>query len=85
MDDTFEMFSNENEYDVFLHKLNSLYPSVRFIFETKIKPEVGRAVTRSSLEWDVGGSNLRPVKSNTVLPTTRHRCDISSKEAVLPG
>ena len=28
--------------------------------------------------------NLGPVKSNTVLPTARHRCDISSKEAVLP-
>ena len=24
-------------------------------------------------------------KSDTVLPTARHRCDISSKEAVLPG
>ena len=27
---------------------------------------------------------LRLVKSNTVLPTVRHRCDISSKGAVLP-
>ena len=24
-------------------------------------------------------------KSDTVLPTARHRCDISSKGAVLPG
>ena len=46
---------------------------------------VGRAVTRSSLEREVRGSNLGPVKSDTVLPTARHRCSISSKEAVLPG
>ena len=46
---------------------------------------VGRAVTRSSLEREVGGSNLGPVKSDIVLPTARHRCDISSKGAVLPG
>ena len=46
---------------------------------------VGRAVTRSSLEREVWGSNRGPVKSFTVLPTARHRCDISSKEAVLPG
>ena len=45
---------------------------------------VGRAVTRSSLEREVWGSNLGPVKSNTVLPTARNGCDISSKEAVLP-
>ena len=38
----------------------------------------------SSLERKVLGSNLVPVKSDTVLPTTRHRCDISSKEAALP-
>ena len=41
--------------------------------------------TRSSLEREVWGSNLGPVKSDTVLPTARHRCDISSKGAVLPG
>ena len=46
---------------------------------------VGRAVTRSSLEREVRGSNLGPVKSDTVLPTARHHCDISSKGAVLPG
>ena len=46
---------------------------------------VGLAVTRSSLEREVWGSNLGPVKSDTVLPTARHRCDISSKGAVLPG
>ena len=28
---------------------------------------------------------LGPVKSETVLPTARHRCDISSKGAVLPA
>ena len=46
---------------------------------------VGRAVTPSSSEREVCGSNLGPVKSDTVLPTARHRCDISSKEAVLSG
>ena len=46
---------------------------------------VGRAVTRSSLEREIWGSNLRPVKSDTGLPTARHRCDISSKEALLIG
>ena len=29
--------------------------------------------------------NLGPVKTNTVLPTACHRCDISLKGAVLPG
>ena len=46
---------------------------------------VGRAVMRSSLEREVWGSNLRPVKSNTVLPMVRHRCNISLKGAVQPG
>ena len=46
---------------------------------------VGRAVTRSSLEGEVWGSNLGPVKSNSVLPTVRHCCDISLKRAVLHG
>ena len=46
---------------------------------------VGRAETRSSLEREVQGSNLGQVKSKAVLPKARHRCDISSKEAVLPG
>ena len=39
----------------------------------------GRAVTRLALEREVWGSNLRPVKSETVLPTARHRGDIFSK------
>ena len=46
---------------------------------------VGRAVTRSFLEREVCDSNLRPIKSNTVLPTVRHHCDNCSKGAVLPG
>ena len=46
--------------------------------------QVGRAVTCSSLEREVHGSNLGPIKSDSVLPTARHRCDISSKDAVLP-
>ena len=33
----------------------------------------------------VWGSNLGPVKADTVLPTARHRCNITSKEAVLLG
>ena len=44
-----------------------------------------RAVTHSSLEWEVRGSNLGPVKLSTVLPTARHCSDISSKRAVLPA
>ena len=43
------------------------------------------AVTRSSLEWEVWGSTLGPVKSNAVLLTARHRCDIFSKEDLLYG
>ena len=45
---------------------------------------VGRAVTCSSLEWEVRSSNLEPAKSDTVLPTARHCCNISLKGAVLP-
>ena len=46
---------------------------------------VGRAVTCLSLEQEVFGSNLGPVKSDSVLPMIRHRCEISPKGAVLPG
>ena len=35
MDDTFVVFSNEDECDQLLHSLNSLYPSLRFTFEKK--------------------------------------------------
>ena len=45
---------------------------------------VGRVVTSSSLERKVCGSNLGPVKSDTVLPTACPRCNISSDEAELP-
>ena len=42
---------------------------------------IGRVVTRSSMERaEVWGSNFEPVKSDTVLPTARHRGNISSKE-----
>ena len=44
---------------------------------------VGRAVMRSSLE--TSGSNLGPVKSDTVIPTACHQPNTSSKEAVLPA
>ena len=45
---------------------------------------VGRAEVHSSLEREVRGLNLVPVKSDTVFPTARHRCNVSSKEAMLP-
>ena len=45
---------------------------------------VGWVVTSSSLERKVCGSNLGPVKSDTVLPTACPRCNISSDEAELP-
>ena len=45
---------------------------------------VGQAVTRSSLERGVLGSNLGPIKLDTVLSKARHCCNISSKGAVLP-
>ena len=42
-------------------------------------------VTRSSLEREAKGSNIRPAKSETELPMARPRCDISSREAELLG
>ena len=39
---------------------------------------------RGRVRCAVAISSLR-FKSDTVLPTARHRCDISSKGAVLPG
>ena len=42
------------------------------------------AKMRLSLEREVCGSNFGSVKSDTVLPKARHRCDISSNGAVLP-
>ena len=35
MDDTFVVFSNEDECDFFLDSLNSLHPSLRFTFENE--------------------------------------------------
>ena len=46
---------------------------------------ISQMVTRSFLEWEVRGSNLWQVKSNTVLPTAHHPCNISSKGSVWPG
>ena len=51
------------------------------------------AYTFTTATWSSGNafvsgvlsSNLKQVKSNTVLPTAFHRSNISSKEAVLPG
>ena len=49
------------------------------------KEEGTRHLARdSSLEREVSSSNLGPVKSDTVLPSTRHRCEISSNKALLP-
>ena len=42
-------------------------------------------VTRSSMERKVCGSYLGPVKLDTLLPTARHRYNISSKRIVLPA
>ena len=42
-------------------------------------------ITRLCLEREIWGSSLGPVKWDTVLPTARDRCNISLKEAVLPG
>ena len=53
-------------------------------FHLLICMPVGQAVTCSSLEWEVQGSNLWSVKLDTVLPTARRCCCISSKGAVLP-
>ena len=52
-------------------------------FTNQIRP-VGRGVTRSSLEREVEGSNLGPVKLDTVLPTAGHRGNISLNKAMLP-
>ena len=49
------------------------------IFQSYSIRPVGRAVTRSFLEREVGGSNLAPVKWDMVLPMARHRCNISLK------
>ena len=48
-----------------------------------IQSLVRQAVRHSTLERKVQDSNLRPVKSDRVLPTARHHNDNTSKEAVL--
>ena len=37
------------------------------------------------MEREIWGSNLGAVKLGAVLPKARHHCDISPKEAVMPG
>ena len=37
VDDTFTIFDSKNNCDEFLHKLNSLHPSLRFMFEKEVK------------------------------------------------
>ena len=46
---------------------------------------VGRAVVRLTAKREIGDSNLWLVKSDTALPTTCYRCNISSKVVVLPA
>ena len=46
---------------------------------------VGRAVTHLSLEWEIWGSNLGPVKSDTVLPTACHSATFFQKKLCCPG
>ena len=55
-----------------------------FYFSCTVNAMPSRRVclTCSSLEREVCGSNLEPVKSNIVLPTARDRWNISSKGAV---
>ena len=52
-------------------------------FTNQIRP-VGRGVTSTSLEREVRGSNLGPVKLDTVLPMAGHRGNIYLKKAMLP-
>ena len=64
-----------------------VYTRKAFSFETfsPVGRAIGRTVTRSSLEREVSNSNLGPVKSDTNLSTSHHRCNISLTGAVLPG
>ena len=64
-------------------ELQSLNISAKLTIENLMNRPVRRAVTSSSLEREVRGSNLRPVKSATVLLAARNLRDISSKGAVL--
>ena len=71
---------NRLNHKIFLKtELKIVKPKIQFY-----RP-VGRAATRSSLEQEAWGSNLGPVKSNLVLPTARHRNNVSLKGVVLPG
>ena len=36
VDDTFAIFDSENDFEEFLHQLNSLHPSMRFTFEKEV-------------------------------------------------
>ena len=47
----------------------------------------GRWSIGNALVFGAGGlmSNLKSVKSDTVLPTARHCCDVSFKGSMLPG
>ena len=72
--------------------LKSLFNGISFFKQwnlcnlgLEIWPPVGRAITCSSVKWEVWGSSLGPVKSDIVLPTIRHHCGISSKKVVLPA
>ena len=75
-----EFVSNSDFTDT---EFNKWKETVRF--SVAFNWPVGRAATRSSLDREARGSNVVPVKSDIVLPTVRHCCDISSEEAVFPG
>ena len=73
-------------------KISGLILREKFAATTKLNKvriksrSVSREVTHSPLgERSTQGSNLGPVKLDTVLPTAHHRHDISSKAAVLPA
>ena len=57
----------------------------KLVKQKRMRLWTSRAVVRASLEREVQVSNLGLVKTNKVLPRVRHRCDISSKGAVVPA
>ena len=70
-----------------LFKFFYLSPSTTTVSSNYMSWPVGRALTHSSLQREVLGSNLGPVKLDTVLLTAGHhnRCNISLKRAMLPA
>ena len=82
-------FFNKTDFEHFLFRIlrNKSYSLLALLivcsnWADNHRP-VCRVVTCLSLEREVWDSNLGPVKSDTMLPTARHRCEISSKGAML--